>query len=389
MMNFPDRISRSERKRFKNVKKTRIALALALALSLLVVGKTYLTDIERLLSRSLARISENGEFTLLADSIIVKTSADFQLSDSLSVDSVITTIDGLSYRRFRQAWPRKIPFEFYIRRLQKFCREQGLLCDCNDSGTIANCSIRLDNRVGAELILEQSRKTRLENRQISVLVKNPGALKNTELLELIETGLPFAYIGSANTYPAGKIKKALASANITAILELPGRKSDIIEPGGKKGKSSNKSRNNLSVLATDILGRHPNTKVLYFDKSNGYDPPFVEEIIRKSVDKGIAYLYDSIEPDFIDSLAYSYGLNIISMKNIAEFNIGRSDEFRVKLTYEMTSPGFSHQRLLVADMEKIKIESLIKLKSFAHKVDINFLDYIGLADTVLSFQRID
>lgn len=389
MIIFPDRISRSERRKFKNVKKARIALSLAVALSLLVIGNAYLNDIERFLTRSLFGFSENAEFPLLADSLIARTSADFRLSDSLSVDSVITPIDGISYRRFRQPWPNKLPFEFYIERLQRLCRENSLYCECTDYGNEVICSVLLDNRVGGELTLEKRWGTKLEGRSLSIIIENLGALKNEELLELIEAALPFAYIGSPNTYPAGKIKKALSSKHITAILELPGKEADIIEPRGKKGKSSLKGNKNTGARVSDILGRHPNTKVLFFDRSKGYDLPFVEEILRKSAILGIAYLYDKSESDIIDSLAYSHGLNIVSVKNVAEYRMSNGEEFKARLIGEMISPDFPDSGYLAVDLEKINIKMLLNLKTFAHNANIKFVAYIGLAETVLSLHGID
>ena len=389
MIIFPDRISRSERRKFKNVKKARIALSLAVALSLLVIGKAYLNDIERFLARSLFRFSENTEFPLLVDSLIARTSADFRLSDSLSIDSVITPIDGVSYRRFRQPWPNKLPFEFYIERLQRLCRENSLYCECTDYGNEVACSILLDNRVGGELRLEKRRSAKLDGRSLSIVIENLGALKNEELLELIEIGLPFAYIGSPDTYPAGKIKKALSTKHITAILELPGREADIIEPRGKKGKSSSKGDKDTGARVSDILGRHPNTKVLFFDRSKGYDLPFVEEIMRKSAIDGIAYLYDNPESDIIDSLAYSHGLNIITVKNVAEFRMSNDNEFRARLIGEMISPDFPDNGYLAVDLEKISIKTLLNLKTFAHNANVKFVAYTDLAETVLSLHGID
>ena len=389
MISFPDRISRTERKRLRGGKKAAIALSLALILLCLVFGKSYRDEIGRFLANSLFNTGDNSRFIALADSLIISTTADFDLTDSLLADSAITGTDGQSYRRYRQAWPSRLPFEFFVERIQKVSRERGLDCSCAEFKDRAECSLARGNNIVGMIKIEADRLTGLADRSLAIILKNPGALKNEQITELIDSGILFAYIGSANTFPSGKTKESYEKAGVSTLLEIPGKEADIFKPPDKKSKSAKKKEKKTDDLAVEILRRHPNTKAFYFDKSKGYDLPFVSSVLREARTTGIAYLYENSMPDIIDSLAYSNGLQIIRMKNIAELPVDHIGEFKTALLSGLIFPDYPSVNIVMITVRNGDTRDLIELAKTVRSVGVKLVNYIELTHTTENLLRID
>ena len=388
MINFTgNRLSRSDRIKLKANRKAKVALALAVALLFLISGKIYWKDLERLLSPKQSLPMDNYAIQALADSLVIQTVREFQLDDPTLVDSLIAQAGGPSYRRVRQAWPAGLPSEFFIERLQKRCNKYQFSCDCVESARRqkTTCTIVRDGVKGAQIVLEADRGARLKGRGIAFVIRNLGAWNNESILEIINKKIKFGYIGTPNTYPTGSTKKTFEAAGIISILELPGRKSGLVGYKKKQNDSSRKKDDSEKELMAEIFERHPKLKVIYFDKTLGYELPFVKIGLSQAAAMKVAYLYNNSAPDRIDSLAYSSGLDIISAKTFADFDKGFEADSIAALLYDLIIPDRPNRRILVFDAQECTPQTLIRLFDTVSALGINIKNCMELADTLKSF----
>jgi len=385
------RLSRSERRKLKRNIKAKVALALALALLLLALGKAYWKEIGRLFSSAHDDSQDKYAFQALADSLIIQTVRDFQLSDHIYVDSLANQIGGPSYRCLRQPWPSRLPWEFYIRGLQQLCLQNELSCDCLEwaKQQKTTCVLSHGGLKGGQITLETNKSAKLKGRDVAFIIRNLGAWNNESILEIIDRRIRFGYIGTPDTYPTGKMKKTLEAAGIISILELPGRKSGLIDFKNKQGRLSGKKSGSDKELMAEIFERHPNLKIIYFDKTFGYELPFVRTGISQAGERKAAYLYNNSAPDQVDSLAYSGGLDIISAKKFADFDGEFEADSVASILSDLIMPDPPNRRILVIDAREYSPLMFIRLYDTFSGLGINIKNCIELTDTLGSLQGID
>lgn len=387
-MNSPgDRLSRSDRQRLRTGAKTRAAMALALILILLIVGRIYWDRLMHAIPDDIFSSRSYGEIQVLADSAIIQACRDFRLSDTLRVDSLIQQQDGNSMRIFGLSWPRKLPFEFLAQRIVELCRENRLSCDCRESAAdrYMTCDLGSSEIVTARITVREDRRAKLEGRGLALLYKNLGSLGNDKILDILNGGLIFGYIGSPNEYPSGRIKRALESAGVVSILEIPGRKSDLVEFRNEvKTKADDGSEFDVGLMR-DIFKRHPNVGAIYITRSDEYELEIVKAALNTAKKQNIPYLYQNRIPDEIDSLAYSSGLDIIAMKKIADFSAGFDNKQVTLLVHDLAVPDSPDSLITIVDGENCDTRSLARLRDTLDGLGIKLFNFNRLTETIDSF----
>lgn len=385
-MNNLQRLSRKERQRLTANKKAPVALGLAVLLLFLILGNTYRDRIERLF-----RSDDPGEIQKLAYTIAVQTGESFHLSDSSYTDSLLAQpgdpeSDNI-IRRIRQPWPNHLPFEFYVERLRRLSRDNGLTCDCIESGREGRllCTIGSGSLTGAQVVLETQSGTKLFDREIAFLFRNLGALSNKKIMEILDHDFAFSYVASPDVYPSSRMKKTLEKAGITSIIELPADISNLAEFGSSDDKPASKKTQNrdgasIQELVKMIFGRHPNPGAVSFEKSDHPDTAFVRSAIELAREMKIAYLYENTIPDRIDSLAYSAGLTMISMKNVADFRGNSIVEIRPVILQDLISSQISARKIALFDAASMDVAELVDLQESLRELGVNIMDCISLAD---------
>ncbi len=385
-MNNLNRLSRKERRRLTASKKAPIALTLAVLLLLLVLGNTQWRRVERFF-----RSDDLGQIQTLADSIAIQAGESFYLSDSSYTDSLLNqfgeTEGGHIIRRIRQPWPDYLPFEFYVERLRELSRDNGLNCDCVESGKEKRllCTIGSGAFTGAQIIVEPRRSTRLSGREIAFVFQNLGALSDEKIMEILNHDITFSYFAFPDVYPSSRIKKALEKTGVVSIIELPADISNLPEFESRDGKPSPKTKRNRKEmnheeLVRNLFGRHPNPGAVFFKRSDGFDSAFVRSAIELARETKTAYLYENPAPDGIDSLAYSSGLKMISMNSIADFQNSTVGEVGPVLLHDLISSRIPVQKVILFDAAMLDVKELIDLHKSLLRLGVNILDCISLAD---------
>jgi hypothetical protein len=385
-MNLPgDRLSRTDRQRLRTGAKTRAAMALAIILILLIAGRVYWNRLMQVIPDDIFGSRSYAEIQALADSAIIQACSDFRLSDTLRVDTLIQQQDGNFLRVFGLSWPRNLPFEFLAKSIAELCRESRLSCDCRESAAddYMTCDISSGEIVRARLIVREDRKAKLNGRGLALVFKNLGSLGYEKIREILKGGVIFGYIGSPNEYPSGRIKRALRSAGVATILEIPGKKSDLIE---FKNKNESHTTDKFDIgLMSDIFRRHPNVGAVYVSKSDEYELGIVKAAISTAKKNNIPYLYQNSRPDEIDSLAYSSGLDIMAMKNVADFSDGFNNEEVTLLVHDLAVPDNPDTLIAIVNGENCDEKSLVRLRDTLNGLGIKLFGFNQLTDAVDSF----
>jgi len=385
-MNNLQRLSRKERRRLTANKKAPIALGLAVLLLLLILGNTQRQRIELLF-----RLDDLGEIQALAYSIAIQTGESFHLSDSCYTDSLLTQPGdpegGHIIRRIRQPWPDHLPFEFYVERLRKLSRDNGLSCDCIESGKERRllCAIGSGGFIGTQIVIETQPRTKLSGREIAFVFSNLGALSNEKIMEILDHDITFSYFASPDVYPSSQMKRALEKAGIVSIIELPADASNLAELGSSDNKPSSKSKQDRRKishreLVKNLFGRHPNPGAVFFERSNDLDSAFVRSAVKLAAETKTAYLYENSTPDGIDSLAYSSGLTMISMNSVADFRGRFIGEMRPMLLRDLISSQIPVRKVILFDAAILDAEEFIDLHNTLRRLGVNILDCISLGD---------
>ncbi len=380
------RLSRKERRRLTANKNAPIALGLAALLLLLIVGNTQWRRIEGLFLSD-----DPGEIQALAHSLAIQAGESFHLSDSSYTDSLLTQpgeSDGSHIiRRIRQPWPDNLPFEFYVERLRKLSRDNGLTCDCIESGKEGRllCTIGSGRVMGAQIVIQTDRRTKLSGREIAFVFRNLGALSNEKMIEILDQDFTFSYFAPPDIYPSSRMKRMLEKAGITSIIELPANGSNLPELASSDNKQSSKSKRdrqgkNHRELVRTLLARHPNPGAMFFRRSDGLDSAFVGSAIEFAREAKTAYIYDNPTPDGIDSLAYSSGLTMITMNSVADFRDNSIDEIKPALLQNLISSQIPFRKIILFDAALLDVKELIDLQNTFRALGINILDCISLAE---------
>lgn len=385
-MNNFQRLSRKERRQLTVNKNAPVALGLAVLLLFLILGNTYRDRIERLF-----RPDNPGETQALAYSIAIQTGESFHLSDSSYTDSLLAQPgdpeSDYIIRRIRQPWPNDLPFEFYVGRLRELSLDNGLTCDCIESGKERRllCTIGTSSLIGAQIIVETQHRTKLSDREIAFVFWNLGALSNEKIMEILESDITFSYIASPDIYPSSQMKRKLEEAGIVSIIELPADVSTLAELGSSDNKPSSKGKRNRKKMShrglVEILfRRHPNPGAIFFKRSDDLDSAFVGSAIGFARKTKTAYLYENPTPDGIDSLAYSSGLKMIYMNSVADFRGSSIGEIRLMLLQNLISSQIPVRKITLFDAAVLDVRELIDLQNTIRRLGINILDCISLAD---------
>jgi hypothetical protein len=384
------RLSREERRRLTSNRYAPIALGLAILLLVLILGHTYWSRIERLFgSQDLDELQE------IAYHIAMQTGESFHLSDSCYTDSLLTQLTDLQsdhiIRRIRQPWPDHLPFEFYVERLRELSRENGLTCDCIESVKEKRllCTIKTGAFIGAQIVIDTQRRTKLSGREIAFVFRNLGALSNEKITEILDHGITFSYLASPDVYPSRRMKRTLEKAGIISIIELPADASGLAELGSPDSRASSGSagdnlRTNYRELVRSLFGRHPNPRALFFRRSGDFDSVFVRTAIELAGETETTYLYENSSPDKIDSLAYAAGLTVISVKSVADYQNGSVNEIRPGLLRNLILSRIPVRRIIFFDAETLDVGELIDLQKSLRQLGVNTLDCISLADVLES-----
>jgi len=373
-----DRISRKQRLKALNNKKARIALILALILILLVVGKTYRTQLGILLDNKLVKSILRDRIPEDADSLAFQTGYSFQLNNSPEVDTVFRDTTGIGFKRITQPWPSELPLVFYARRLQELSGNFGVDCNCvmfgeNDSLV---CELISGDNSRADVAVIPDKKTGLEGRFLGIILKNIYELRNQDIARIVDSKFPFGYLAEIDVFPAGDIKKRLRSEWVTAILTMPTSRKDLIKYDllKKEGKSDYRD------LASDLLNRHPNLALLRFDRSEDTDYLFVKALIIQAKEKKIGYIYEDGAPDRIDSLAFSAGLAFVSYNKVLDYTEKGFKEIQTDLVTELVRSRDPRKTAITIDISKIQIQRIIGLMKYLKKIGINMLPINKLSD---------
>lgn len=363
-----------------------MALALAILLLILILGNTQWPRIKRFLASD-----DPDRIQALADSIAIQTTESFNLSDSSYTDSLLNQVVEVGgdhvIRRIRQPWPRYLPFEFYVERLRELSRDRGLICDCVESGEEKHlfCTIGSPVFVGTQVIVEPRRGTKLSGREIAFVFRNLGALSDQKIMQILDHDIAFSYFASPDVYPSRRIRKALEKTGVVSIIELPTDIWSLPEFGSEDGRPPSKNRpdrENIDYqeLAKSLFKRHPNPGAIFFKRSDANDSAFVRSTIEFAAATKAAYFYKNDTPDGIDSLAYSSGLIMISMKSVADFRNSAVGEIAPLVLHDLISSPIPSRNIVLLDASILDVKAFIDLHKTLRDLGINVLSCISLAD---------
>lgn len=391
MINTPDqRLSRSQRKKLKRNPKAIVALSLAVALLFIVIVKENWKTLGRLSPVDFPGGHGREESTALADSIVVRNATEFKISETVYKDTLLSQPDGPAYTSWRLPWPDKLPFEIISDRLRNSAEKEGFRCDCSEfaGAKYAICNLMKNDFIAAQVRIERNSRAKLKDRALAFVFRNIGALDNKRILQLIDTGVPVTYFGDPNTYPSGSTKRALEKAGVTTILELPSKSSGLID---LRNNSEKKLADGdfMNRLMADIFVRHPSMIGLLLDESGGYDLPLVKSAIRRAGVQKVVYLYEREKPDYSDSLAYSGGLIIVRMKNVADLTETYDRGTMARLIGDLIQPHRPNRITAILDASKISPDDFRGFPQSCAGLGIKLMNCIDLADTLQSIQRID
>lgn len=375
------RLSRSDRLKLSGRRRTQFALALAFLLLILVAVRIWWPRLEGLINPP-----DYGRIQAVADSLILQAGRSFALSDSVYVDSLLNQVNPREennlYRRYGQPWPGILPFEFYAGRLQELSREKRLVCKCEESSeNHLTCAVGVDDFCGAVVLVKRSAKTRLAGRKVAFLINNLGALDNSQIMKMVENGLDFSYMATPDVYPSAKIKRALEGAGVTSILEIPSEIKNVADfPAQGASQSGNADLQDEGRLAASLFERQPNPVAIIVKRSGRIDSSFVTKIIEQAKSRKVAFIYENRAPDFIDSLAYSGGLVILNMKNVADFSEGQFSHNRSAFLREMILSPESAPRIALFEGSAVKAEDLLGLQRSFQRLGVKLMDSISLME---------
>ena len=376
------RLSRRERLKLSGRRRVQFVLALAILLLILLAIRTWRTQL-----RDIIDPPDYAEIQATADSVILQAGESFVLTDTAYVDSVSNRRNPRREvyvcRRYGQFWPGVLPFEFYVQRLQQLCRENGLACDCEEtSENRLDCKVGAHGLDGALVQVKKAARTELKGRRTAILMKNLGALDNDKIMRIAENGIAFSYLATPDVYPSARIKKALEAAGITSILEIPTDISDLPDFQGRASGSRGKpGRRKNRDLAASLFDHHPNPAAIIIDRTGSVDSSFVTAVIEEAKKRKAAYIYDNASPDAIDSLAYSSGLVILNMKNVADFSNGRFDHNRAALLRELILSQEPIQRIILIEGSAVEVGDLLDLQRSFHRLGVKLMNSISLMET--------
>jgi hypothetical protein len=353
------RLSRRERLKLSGRRRVQFVLALTILLLILMAIRTWRTQL-----REMINPPDYAEIQAVADSVIVRAGQSFGLTDTTYVDSLLNQRNPRKEvyvcRRYGQPWPGALPFEFYVRRLQELCREKQLVCDCEESS-----ENRLDCRVGAHGLdgalvrVRKAARTELKGRQAAILIRNLGAVDNDKIMRIADNGIPFSYLATPDVYPSARIKKALEGAGVSSILEIPADRSNLPD---FPGRASGDRRNDRDLAAT-LFDHHANPAAVLIRRTDHIDSSLVTAVIEEAKSRKAAYIYDNESPDAIDSLAYSSGLVILNMKNVADFSGNRFNYNRSAVLRELILSEEPIQRIILIEGSAVEAGDLLSLRS--------------------------
>jgi hypothetical protein len=375
------RLSRRQRLRLSGKRKLQFALALAVMLLILVVIRNWWPQLKNLVSPP-----DYIEIQAVADSLILQAGSSFALTDTTVSDSLLARNnprgDSYACRLYGQPWPAILPFEFYVERLQELCRQKSLTCNCQESGeNNLDCRVGVGGFDGAMVRVRRTARTGLAGRRVAFLIKNLGALSNSEIMKMVDNGVIFSYLATPDVYPSTRIKNALERAGVTSILEIPAERSNLIElwqrASGKEGKSHGQEDREL---VASLFERHPGSGAIIVKRTGGVDSSFVTSIIEEAKKRKAAYIYDNESPDAIDSLAYSSGLVILNMKNIADFSDGRFDHNRSAFLRELILSSEPFQRTIMLEGSAVDVDDLLSLQRTLQRLGVNSVNSISLME---------
>jgi hypothetical protein len=326
----------------------------------------------------------------LSDSLIVESCRSFGLTDSVHINSTSYQSaggKGSPYRCYKQSWPEGLPFILYAQRLNQMAAASHVQCDCIEStkdGRL-DCTLRSGGSIGGQIILEADQKTKLAKREIAIVLTNSGVFTEDELKELLNNGMVLNYLATPDIYPSASIQALLKRGGVTAILRLSAAEEGWSNFRGSSRAGGRRQSSNVGFndsMVETAFDRHPGTKAIYFDITNGFDLAVVNSILTKARAERIAYFCPNYVPGTIDSLAFSRGLSMVRL-NIEPDLKGRAlSEIRMNLLNQLLSNQNSERQIICIDAAGTKPGELVALKLFFDKVGIKLRPFMRLADTI-------
>jgi hypothetical protein len=322
----------------------------------------------------------------LSDSLIQECIHSFGLNDSLFVDSLghqASGNPGVSFRWYRQSWPEGLPFIIFVQRLNGMAVENHIQCDCEEFSNVGklDCSLRSGGSIGARIIFQADKQTKLANREIAIILTNSGTYEEPEIKDMVYNGMIFNYLATLDIYPTQSILKLLQRGGISAMLNLPATAQGWIDLGGKK--RSRQFRFDESQVE-GAFSQHPGTKAIYFDLTQGIDLEVVRSILIMAHSKRIAYFSPNYSSNGIDSLAFSLGLPVIRMKIEPDLKGMALSEMRIGLLNRLLGNPADRPKIICIDASATKPGDLIALKLMFDKIGVKLRPFMKLAEPVKS-----
>ena len=322
----------------------------------------------------------------LSDSLIQESVHSFGLNDSLLVDSLAHQTAGSSggfYRRYRQSWPAGLPFIIFVQRLNGMAVENHIQCECEESSKDGrlDCSLKSSGSIGARIIFQADKGTKLANREIAIILINSGVYEEQEIKELVYNGMIFNYLATPDIYPTQSILKLFQRGGISAILKLPATAQGWIDLGGKK--RLRKFRFDESQVE-GVFSQHPGTKAIYFDLTQGSDMEVVRSIMGMAHSKRIAYFSPNYSSNGIDSLAFSLVLPVIRMKIEPDLKGMALSELRISLLNRLLGSPADRPKIICVDASATKPGDLVALKLMFDNIGVKLRPFMKLAKPVKS-----
>jgi hypothetical protein len=383
-MEYKARISRNERRHKRLPWAGIIAILVIICLAVATIHRfRYRAPSEASRTHKTLQVAPSN-FGLIADTLIVSCCRSFDLSDSVLIDATISQPSGPAYHRFQQGWPSELPFLLYAQRLNDEVKRRNFQCDCVESSKQGrlDCSITVAGTIGAHVLLQSSKATKLASREVAIVVDHLGAYSADDLMKLIKSGVVFSYFAMPDFYPSGEMARLFAKGNITSIIRF------------SKGDSRVKGRFDFrKPMVKDAMSRHPGARSFVFDEQALSDSQFTKPILTEARRAKLPYLYYHDAPQAIDRFVLSHGVQMVKLEIQADGdNLSPAGEFsdnydifgrsKVALFNKLLSPNSPRRMAVWIDASRTSPEWLISLKETLAGLGVKLRPYMKLARDV-------
>ena len=265
-----------------------------------------------------------------------------------------------------------MPFELYVAKIEKLSEKAGIICNCElfDRGDSLVCNLSTGNLPIARVTVKAESRTKLEGRYLGIILRNLYKLKNNEIENIVDSGIPFGYLADADIFPTGDIKRELRSRWASSVIKISISPDDL----ARNNIRANSSEAEIRRLASDLLDRHPNPAFMEIEKSGTVDLAMANELINAAKDRKTGYIYIDENINKVDSMAFAAGLSFLDMSTIQDFSNEDFLDFRANLVSKLLIASEHEKLLLIADISKLGADNYVKLIRYLRNIGINILD---------------